>query len=103
MSTPRVRGTNDLDLLVLVEIQQVDLAQRIEVVARARQNSLHRVLDLDSSDEPAPPLAASAHEGTPGGAVVPASLAVRALPKIRVADRYSSHVRDITKARGGNL
>src|SRR5918997_3549236 len=100
-STPRVRGTNDLYLLVLGEVYEVDLAQRVEIVARARQTPLGRVLDLDLRDEPPPPPAPPAREGTPGGAVVPPPLAVRALAEAGVADRYSSHGEILSRGGSG--
>jgi hypothetical protein len=40
-STPGALGTNNFDLLILVEVHQKDLAFRVEVVGRARQLPLH--------------------------------------------------------------
>jgi hypothetical protein len=47
-STLGLRGADDLDLLVFVGVQQVDLPRGAEVVARARQQALNRVFNLDA-------------------------------------------------------
>ena len=84
-------GSPYLELLVFVEVEQKYFARGVEVVAGAWQNSAQGVLDLDSGHEFALTLAPLAFRGTPGGAVVPAALAVRAIPESCIPDRYSSH------------
>ena len=81
----------DLELLVFVEVEQVDLAQGVEIVARTRQNSIDGVLDLDAGHEGAPSFAPPALRWAPGGAVVPPPLAVGTLPEGRVPDRNGPH------------
>src|SRR5215210_8873143 len=80
-------GMYNLELFVLVEVEQVDLAQGVEIVARARQNSHHGVLDLDARHEPATSFAPPTLRWAPGGTVVPPPFAVGALPEGRVPDR----------------
>jgi hypothetical protein len=81
----------DLELLVFVEVEQVDLAQGIEIVARAWENTIDRVLDLDAGHEGAASSAPPALRRAPGGAVIPPPLAVGALPEGRVPDRNGPH------------
>ena len=81
-----------LEFLVFVEIEQVDLAKGVEIVARAWENSIDGVLDLDAGHEGAPSFAPPALRWAPGGAVVPPPLAVGALPEGRVPDRNGPQV-----------
>lgn len=58
-------GAYHLEFLVFVEIEQVDLAKGVEIVARAWENSIDGVLDLDAGHEGAPSLAPPALRWTP--------------------------------------
>ena len=55
----------DLELLVFVEVEQVDLAKGVEIVARARQNSIDGILDVHAGHEGAPSFAPPALRGAP--------------------------------------
>jgi hypothetical protein len=95
-------GTYYLELLVFVEVEQVDFAEGVEIVARAWQDSLHGIFDLDVRHEPALSFAPPALRWAPGGAVVPPPLTVGTIPKGRVPDGYGSHASDTTN-KGGQV
>jgi hypothetical protein len=80
----------DLELFFFVEVEQVDLAQGVEIVAGAWENSIYRILDLDAGHEPALSPAPPALRRAPGGSVVAPPFAVGALPEGRVPDRNGS-------------
>ena len=88
-STPRVLGTNDLELLVFVEVQEKDLALGVEVVGGSGQFPSHRVLHVYRRHQLPPSVTPLAREGPPRRPVVSAAFAVRTLPKTRVTDGYS--------------
>jgi len=81
-------GVYDVELLDFVEVEQVDFAKGVEIVACAWQYSLYGILDLDVCYEPALSFAPPALRWAPGGAVVTPALAVGALPEVRVPDSY---------------
>src|SRR5215210_1766795 len=85
---------HDFEFFILVEVEQVDLAEGVEVVARAGQDSFDGVLDLDVGHEASFPPAPPALRGAPGGAVVAPPSAVGALPEVGVPDRYGLHAPD---------
>lgn len=91
----------DFEGLVFVEVEQVDFAKGVEIVARGRKDAIGGVLDLDVCYEGALSPASFALSGAPGGAVVAPPFAVGAVPERRVPDRYSSHTLDIISEAGG--
>ena len=93
-------GTYYLEFLVLGEVEQIDFAEGVEIVARAWQDPLHGIFDLDVRHEPALSFTPPALRGAPGGTVVPPPLTVGAIPKGRVPDGYSSHASDTTNKAG---
>src|SRR5215212_4437940 len=93
---------HDLELLLFVEVEQIYLAEGVEVVAGAWHNSLCGILDLDAGHEFPLTLAPFAFGGPPGGAVVAATSAIGAVPECRVTDHYSSHASNTIREAGLN-
>lgn len=101
MWTPRVGGTNDFYLFVLIEIQQEDFTQRIEIVGRTRQHPPLGVFEFHVRYELPVALAPLALQRSPRGPVVASPIAIGTLPEIRIADGDSSgHSKDMVRSGG---